>query len=44
VTETDWAVALHADGQISLHAVGALLGRGTLPVEGELLAFTTFSV
>jgi DNA gyrase/topoisomerase IV subunit A len=44
VTETDWAVALHADGQFTLHAVGALLGRGTLPVEGELLAFTTFSV
>ena len=42
VSEKDWAVVLHADGQISLHAVGALLGRGTLPVEGELLAFTTF--
>ena len=44
VSETDWAVALHSDGQITLHAVGALLGRGILPVEGELLAFTTFSV
>ena len=42
VSEKDWAVVLHTDGQISLHAVGALLGRGTLPVEGELLAFTTF--
>jgi hypothetical protein len=42
--ENDWAVALHADGQISLHAVSTLLGRGTLPVQGELLAFTAFSV
>jgi DNA gyrase/topoisomerase IV subunit A len=42
--EADWAVALHSDGQISLHAVSALLGRGTLPVRGELLAFTTFTV
>jgi hypothetical protein len=43
VREMDWSVALHADGQITLHSVSALLGRGTLPVEGELLAFTTFS-
>jgi DNA gyrase/topoisomerase IV subunit A len=43
VSETDWAAALHADGQITLHSAGALLGRGTLPVEGALLAFTTFS-
>jgi DNA gyrase/topoisomerase IV subunit A len=44
VAETDWALALHAGGQITLHSVSSLLGRGTLPVEGELLAFTTFSV
>jgi DNA gyrase/topoisomerase IV subunit A len=43
VSETDWALALHADGQVTLHSVGSLLGRGTLPVEGELLAFTTFT-
>jgi hypothetical protein len=43
VGESDWAVALHADGQITLHSVGALLGRGTLPMEGELMAFTTFT-
>jgi DNA gyrase/topoisomerase IV subunit A len=44
VDETDWAVALHAEGQVSLHQVGSLLGRGTLPVHGEVLAFTTFAV
>lgn len=44
VKETDWAVALHADGQITLHAISVLLGRGVLPVHGELLAFTTFTV
>ncbi|OGO38988.1 MAG: hypothetical protein A2W35_02835 [Chloroflexi bacterium RBG_16_57_11] len=44
VSEADWAVALHADGQVTLHAVSSLLGRGTLPVAGELLSFTTFSV
>ena len=44
VSETDWAVALHSDGQVTLHTVANLLGRGTLPVSGELLALTTFSV
>lgn len=44
VDDRDWAVALHSDGQISLHAVSALLGQGTLPVHGELLGFTTFAV
>lgn len=44
VGEADWAAALHADGQISLHSAGALLGRGTLPTHGDLLAFTTFAV
>jgi len=44
VSETDWAVALHADGQITLHAVSSLLGRGTLPVQDELLAFATLTV
>jgi hypothetical protein len=44
VDESDWAIALHSDGQISLHTVRALLGGGTLPVRGELQAFTTFTV
>lgn len=41
--EGDWAVALHNDGLLSLHPIAALVGRGTLPTEGELLAFSTFS-
>lgn len=44
VSDADWAAALHADGQITLHAVSSLLGHGVLPVHGELLAFTAFSV
>jgi hypothetical protein len=44
VNENDWALALHSDGQITLHAVNNLLGRGSLPTQGELLAFTTFTV
>ena len=44
VSERDWALALHADGQVTLHSVSTLLGRGSLPVQGELLAFTTFTV
>lgn len=44
VDEADWAVALHSDGRLTLHQASALLGRGVLPVQGELLAFTTFTV
>lgn len=44
VDETDWAIALHSDGQVSLHAVSTLLGQGTLPVHGELLGFATFAI
>ena len=44
VSERDWALALHADGQVTLHSVSTLLGRGSLPVQGELVAFTTFTV
>lgn len=43
VAPEDWAVALHADGRLSLHAVSDLLGKGTLPVETELLDFVTFT-
>lgn len=41
--ETDWGVAVHRDGQLTLHAVREMLGSGTLPVHGELVVFTTFS-
>ena len=39
VNEDDWGVALHRDGQLSLHAVKDLFGSGALDVHGELLAF-----
>lgn len=41
--EADWAAALHANGQLSLHSIGALSATGTIPVQGELLAFTVFT-
>jgi DNA gyrase/topoisomerase IV subunit A len=43
VDEADWGIALHIDGNITLHAIEALLGSGSIPTESELLAFTTFS-
>ena len=39
----DWGLALHPDGRITLHAMAALFESGTIPVEGELLAFAAFS-
>ncbi len=39
----DWGVALHADGEVTLHAVSDLLGKGALPVATELLDFATFT-
>lgn len=39
VTERDWGVALHQDGQLSLHPVKDLFGKGAVETHGELLAF-----
>ena len=38
----DWGLALHQHGAITLHDMQALLQSGTIPVEGEVLAFVTF--
>jgi DNA gyrase/topoisomerase IV subunit A len=43
VSPSDWGVALHRNGQITLHAVQELLRSGALPVQDELLAFTFFN-
>jgi hypothetical protein len=43
VNESDWGLALHQDGAVSLHAVSSLLESGTIPVNGEILSFTVFS-
>jgi DNA gyrase/topoisomerase IV subunit A len=43
VKRNDWGLALHQDGQISLHAVSELIGRGSIPVDHELIEFTAFS-
>jgi len=43
VAESDWGLALHTNGCISIHAISQILANGTVPVEGELSAFTAFS-
>jgi len=42
VSRTDWGLALHQGGGITLHAMSALFESGTISVDGEILAFTTF--
>jgi len=44
VDQSDYGLALHQDGQVSLHTVAALLNNGTLNTESEILEFITFSV
>jgi DNA gyrase/topoisomerase IV subunit A len=39
----DWGVALHVGGQLTLHAISDVLGKGAVPVETELLDFDTFT-
>ena len=43
VDADDWGVALHQNGAISLHAMQAIFEGGTISVDGEILAFVTFS-
>lgn len=43
VREDDWGVALHQDGRLTLHAMRTLLANAAIPVEGDLLNFTSFS-
>jgi DNA gyrase/topoisomerase IV subunit A len=42
VRESDWGVVLHREGGISLHAMASIFKSGTIPIEGEILAFATF--
>jgi ABC-type Fe2+-enterobactin transport system substrate-binding protein len=44
VKESDWGIALHSQGQVTLHRVGELFASGTIPVNGELLAFTALAL
>jgi hypothetical protein len=43
VAKGDWSLALHSGGDITLHAISELIGKGSIPVDGELLDFITFS-
>ncbi len=42
VSETDWGLALHQGGRVTLHAISALLESGTISADGELLGFSAF--
>jgi DNA gyrase/topoisomerase IV subunit A len=42
VEQEDWAVALHSEGEITLHAVCDLIGKGVIDIRGELLDFQAF--
>lgn len=44
VTENDFGVALHSQGQVTLHPMQDLFGSGTIQVSGELLAFTSLAL
>ena len=42
LAQSDWGLALHQNGQISQHEIAALLGSGSISVDGELLDFVAF--
>jgi DNA gyrase/topoisomerase IV subunit A len=42
VGQDDWGLALHKDGRITLHAVSELVGKGSIPMDSELIDFITF--
>jgi DNA gyrase/topoisomerase IV subunit A len=39
----DWALALHKNGTLSLHAVSSILESGTISLDDEILSFKVFS-
>ena len=43
VREEDWAVALHADGRLTAHAVRSLIDEGAIPLGGALVDFAVTS-
>ncbi len=43
VAESDWGLALHSNGDLSVHAIAQIFANGTIPVDDELSAFTAFS-
>jgi DNA gyrase/topoisomerase IV subunit A len=42
VGQNDWSIALHQDGRITLHSISTILGKGSIPVSGELIDFISF--
>jgi len=38
----DWSIALHSGGQVTLHPIKDLIGKGAINVYGKLLDFSTF--
>jgi len=42
VKENSWGLALHQDGGLTIHNISELIGRGSIPVESELIDFVVF--
>lgn len=42
VGQSDWGLALHSEGQLSLHRAASILSSGAIPVHDEILAFSFF--
>lgn len=42
VDQEDWCLALHKDGQLTVHAISNLIGIGSIPADSEIIDFITF--
>jgi len=42
VDASDWGLALHQGGEISLHSMQSIFENGTIPTDSEIMAFVTF--
>jgi DNA gyrase/topoisomerase IV subunit A len=43
INDNDWGIALHQDGELTLHEIHDLCDAGVIVAQSSLLAFTTFS-
>jgi DNA gyrase/topoisomerase IV subunit A len=42
VRENEWGVVLHQNGNLTVHPIREIVGAGSVPADGDLLAFATF--
>lgn len=43
ISEDDWGVALHLDGELTLHEIRVICDVGAIEAQSDLLAFATFT-